>query len=49
MQTALQNFANLILGYFREIWDFLLYLGRVSSLLVILIGAILFFVQVKVG
>ena len=38
-----------VLGYFREIWDFLLFIGRVSSFIVILIGAILLFVQVKVG
>ena len=47
--TPLDDFAILIAGYFQEIWGFLMFIGAASSLIVILIGAILLFVGVKVG
>ena len=47
--TSLSDFLNLISGYFAEIWDFLIYVGGVSAFIVVLTGAILAFVQVKVG
>ena len=47
--TPLEDFARLIAGYFQEIWGFLMFIGTASSFIVILIGAILLFVGVKVG
>ncbi|TET09028.1 MAG: hypothetical protein E3J86_09210 [Candidatus Thorarchaeota archaeon] len=47
--SPLTEFARLIGGYFEEIWGFLLFIGRASSFLVILIGAIMLFVGVRVG
>jgi hypothetical protein len=49
MLTPLTDFARLIAGYFQEIWGFLIFIGTASSFIVILIGAILLFVGVKVG
>ncbi len=45
MQSPLQNFSNLILSYFIEIWDFLLFIGQVSGVIIVLIGAILWFTE----
>ena len=39
--SPLTDFAALIGGYFIEIWDFLIFIGTVSSVIVILTGAIL--------
>jgi len=47
--TPLEEFARLIAGYFQEIWGFLMFIGTASSFIVILIGAIMLFVGVKVG
>ena len=47
--SPLTDFARLIAGYFQEIWGFLIFIGTASSFLVILIGAIMLFVGVKVG
>ena len=47
--SPLEQFARLIGGYFEEIWGFLIFIGGASSFLVILIGAILLFVGVKIG
>jgi hypothetical protein len=47
--SPLEQFARLIGGYFEEIWGFLMFIGGASSFLVILIGAILLFVGVKIG
>ncbi|MFW9918403.1 MAG: hypothetical protein ACFFED_02300 [Candidatus Thorarchaeota archaeon] len=49
MQSPLTDFTDLILQYLREIWDSLLFIAASSGILVILIGAILMFVGVKVG
>ena len=47
--SPLEDFARLIGGYFEEIWGFLMFIGGASSFIVILVGAILLFVGVKVG
>ncbi len=47
--SPLEEFARLIGGYFEEIWVFLMFIGGASSFIVILIGAILLFVGVRVG
>ncbi len=47
--SPLTDFAQMILQYFIGIWDFLLFVGGSASVIVVLIGAILKFVQVKVG
>jgi len=41
LQSPLQNFTDLILGYFIEIWDFLIFIGGVSGVLIVLTGAII--------
>ena len=45
MQSPLQNFTNLIVSYFIEIWDFLLFIGQISGVIIVLIGAILWFTE----
>jgi hypothetical protein len=45
--SPLVDFANLIAGYFAEIWDFLIFIGNISSFIVVLIGAILWFTDVN--
>ena len=47
--SPLEEFVRLIGGYFEEIWGFLMFIGGASSFLVILIGAIMLFVGVRVG
>jgi hypothetical protein len=47
--SPLEDLAHMIGGYFEEIWGFLMFIGGASSFIVILIGAILMFVGVKVG
>jgi hypothetical protein len=47
--SPLEDFARLIGGYFEEIWRFLMFIGGASAFIVILVGAILLFVGVKVG
>ncbi|MFW9975212.1 MAG: hypothetical protein ACFFDQ_08115 [Candidatus Thorarchaeota archaeon] len=47
--SPLEEFARLIAGYFREIWDFLIFIGTASSFLVVLVGVIMLFVGVRVG
>ena len=41
--SPLSNFVELISVYFMEIWDFLIFIGRVSGVIVVLVGAILWF------
>jgi hypothetical protein len=43
--SPLTDFAILIAGYFAEIWDFLIFIGRVSASVIVLIGAILWFTE----
>jgi hypothetical protein len=45
--SPLVDFANLIAGYFAEIWDFLIFIGNISSFIVVLVGAILWFTEVN--
>ncbi len=45
LQSPLQNFAQLISGYFIEIWAFLIFIGQVSGVIIVLIGAILWFTE----
>ncbi len=45
LQSPLQNFAELIAQYFMQIWDFLIFVGRVSGAIVVLAGAILWFTE----
>ncbi|TET08741.1 MAG: hypothetical protein E3J86_10145 [Candidatus Thorarchaeota archaeon] len=49
MQSPLQNFANLIVTYFIEIWDFLIFIGQISGIIIVLIGAILWFTETNQG
>ena len=45
--SPLSDFANLIAVYFAEIWEFLIFIGRVSAVIVVLVGAILWFTEVN--
>ncbi|TFG35065.1 hypothetical protein EU527_00250 [Candidatus Thorarchaeota archaeon] len=45
--SPLADFANLIAGYFAEIWGFLIFIGNISSFVVVLVGAILWFTEVN--
>ena len=49
LQSPLQNFTNLIVTYFIEIWDFLIFIGQISGVIIVLIGAILWFTDVNAG
>ena len=45
--SPLTDFANVIAVYFAEIWEFLIFIGRISAVIVVLIGAILWFTEVN--
>jgi hypothetical protein len=45
LQSPLANFANLIAAYFAENWDFLIFIGQVSGVIIVLVGAILWFTE----
>ena len=45
LQSPLQNFAQMIGAYFIEIWDFLIFIGQISGVIIVLIGAILWFTE----
>jgi len=47
LQSPLANFAQLITSYFIEIWDFLIFIGQISGVVIVLIGAILWFTEVN--
>ena len=47
LQSPLQNFAQMIGAYLVEIWDFLIFIGQISGIIVVLIGAILWFTDVN--
>ena len=47
LQSPLQNFTNLIITYFIQIWDFLIFIGQISGIIIVLIGAILWFTEVN--
>ena len=37
----------MIAGYFAEIWEFLIFIARISAVIVVLVGAILWFTEVN--
>ncbi|MEM2141927.1 MAG: hypothetical protein QXQ81_01545 [Candidatus Thorarchaeota archaeon] len=41
------DFANLIATHFAEIWAFLIFVGRLSGIVVILVGAILWLTEIN--
>ena len=45
--SPLTDFMNMISVYFLEIWDFLIFIGRISGVIVVLVGAILWFTEVN--
>jgi hypothetical protein len=47
LQSPLTNFAEMIAAYLAEIWDFLIFLGQISGIVVVLVGAILWFTDVN--
>ena len=47
--SPLSDFVALISTYFAEIWDFLIFIGTVSSVVIVLVGAILWFTEVNPG
>jgi hypothetical protein len=47
LQSPLQNFTKMIGVYLAEIWDFLIFIGQISGVIVVLIGAILWFTDVN--
>jgi hypothetical protein len=47
MLSPLTDFTNLIASYFMEIWEFLIFIARVSAVIVVLVGAILWFTEVN--
>ena len=49
IQSPLTDFIAMISVYFAEIWDFLIFIGRVSGVIVVLVGAILWFTDVNTG
>ncbi|MFW9789012.1 MAG: hypothetical protein ACFFE2_16545 [Candidatus Thorarchaeota archaeon] len=49
LQSPLQNFAQMIATYFAEIWDFLIFIGQISGITIVLVGAILWFTDVNPG
>jgi len=45
--SPLSDFAIMIVGYFIEIWEFLMFIARMSAVIVVLVGAILWFTEVN--
>ena len=45
--SPLTDFVQLIAGYFAEIWSFLVFVGTVSSVIVVLVGAILWLTEIN--
>lgn len=45
LQSPLSNFAQMIGQYLAEIWDFLIFIGQVSGVIIVLAGAILWFTE----
>ena len=48
LQSPLTNLAQMIGAYFIEIWDFLIFLGQVSGVIVVLMGAIIWFTETNI-
>ncbi len=49
MLSPLSDFAAMIAAYFAEIWEFLIFIGNISAVIVVLVGAILWFTDVNAG
>jgi len=45
LQSPLADFAALISMYFAEIWEFLIFIGTTSGIIIVLVGAILWFTE----
>lgn len=45
--SPLTDFVRVIAGYFADIWSFIVFVGTVSSVIVVLVGAILWFTDVN--
>ena len=45
--SPLSDFVSMIALYFMEIWEFLIFIGRVSGVTIVLVGAILWFTDVN--
>jgi hypothetical protein len=45
--SPLSDFAGIIVGYFAEVWEFLILTGRMSSAIVVLVGAIMWLTEVN--
>ncbi|MFX0107257.1 MAG: hypothetical protein ACFE7R_03155 [Candidatus Hodarchaeota archaeon] len=45
--SPLTDFVHMISMYFAEIWEFLIFIGRISGVIVVLVGAILWFTDVN--
>jgi len=47
--SPLSDFVAMIATYFAEIWEFLIFIGNISAVTVVLVGAILWFTEVNAG
>ncbi|HDD67591.1 MAG TPA: hypothetical protein ENG31_03110 [Candidatus Thorarchaeota archaeon] len=47
--SALSNFVLIIADYLSEIWEFLIFIGRIAGVIVILVGAIMWLTQINVS
>ena len=47
--SPLSDFAAMIAVYLAEIWEFLIFIGNISAVTVVLVGAILWFTDVNAG
>lgn len=47
--SPLSDFVAMIAAYFAEIWEFLIFIGNISAVIVVLVGAILWFTEVNAG
>ncbi len=45
--SPLSDFAAMIAAYFAEIWEFLIFIGNISAVIVVPVGAILWFTDVN--
>ncbi len=45
IQSPLTDFIAMISVYFAEIWEFLIFIGGVSGIIIVLVGAILWFTE----
>ncbi|MDF1538248.1 MAG: hypothetical protein P1Q69_05050 [Candidatus Thorarchaeota archaeon] len=45
LQSPLTDFMAMIGIYFAEIWEFLIFIGTTSGIIIVLVGAILWFTE----